>query len=79
MAHSIEFNRIQVNHLSTLLLTILLLPISVHTAEKYGTHPNITIVASDVHYWANKLPKKPVLATLSDEAFCTFRCISLHS
>jgi hypothetical protein len=68
--------RIQVNHLSTSLLTLLLLPTFVRTAEKYGGYPNITIVASDVHYWAKPLPKEKILSTLSDPKFCTFSVMS---
>jgi retinol dehydrogenase-12 len=57
---------VQVNHLSTALLTVLLLPMIIRTGDLYGKYPNITIVGSDVTYWAKPLPKANILKTLSD-------------
>jgi hypothetical protein len=71
-------SRIQVNHLSAMLLTVLLLPCLLRAASS-GTSPNprVVIVSSDVHYWA-KLSKEEVesekiLQKLSDKDHCTFR------
>jgi len=71
-------SRIQVNHLSAMLLTVLLLPCLLRAAES-GTSPNprVVIVSSDIHYQA-KLSKEEVesekiLQKLSDKDHCTFR------
>ncbi|KAF8903482.1 short-chain dehydrogenase [Gymnopilus junonius] len=42
----------QVNHLSTSLLALLLLPRMIQTAVEHHTRPRLVIVSSDVHYWA---------------------------
>jgi len=47
---------LQVNHLGTALLSLLLLPRLVDTGRKFGSTSRLVIVASDVHYWA-ALPK----------------------
>jgi retinol dehydrogenase-12 len=67
---------IQVNHFSTMLLTVLLLPCLLKAASS-GTSPNprVVIVLSDVHYWA-KLSKEEVesekiLQKLRDKNYCT--------
>jgi len=72
---------IQVNHLSAMLLTVLLLPCLLRAASS-GTSPNprVVIVSSDVHYWA-KLSKEEVesekiLQKLSDKDHCTFRVMT---
>jgi NAD(P)-dependent dehydrogenase (short-subunit alcohol dehydrogenase family) len=43
---------ITVNVVSTFLLALLLLPQLKGTANKYNTRPNLTIVSSEVHFWA---------------------------
>ncbi|KIJ13031.1 hypothetical protein PAXINDRAFT_170916 [Paxillus involutus ATCC 200175] len=43
---------IQVNHLSTALLSLLLLPHMISTGKKFGTTSRLVVVSSDVHYWA---------------------------
>lgn len=43
--------RLQVNHLGTALLALLLLPVLAATPS----HPRITIVSSEVHYWLKRL------------------------
>ncbi|KAI9465854.1 hypothetical protein BJY52DRAFT_1112976 [Lactarius psammicola] len=67
---------IQVNHLSAMLLTTLLLPCLLKAAVS-GSSPNprIVIVSSDVHYWAN-LSKEMAesdnaLQKLSNKDYCT--------
>jgi len=47
---------VQVNHLGTALLSLLLLPRLVDTGRKFGSTSRLVMVASDVHYWA-VLPK----------------------
>jgi hypothetical protein len=44
----------------------------VGTANKYGSHPSITIVASEAHYWAKPLPTEKILDTLSDPTLWNF-------
>lgn len=43
---------ITVNVVSTILLTLLLLPKLQETATRYNTRPTLTLVDSEVHYWA---------------------------
>jgi NAD(P)-dependent dehydrogenase (short-subunit alcohol dehydrogenase family) len=43
---------ITVNVVSTYLLALSLLPKLKETAAKYNKRPNLTVTASDVHYWA---------------------------
>ena len=43
---------LQVNHLGTALLSLLLLPRLVNTGEKFGSTSRLVIVSSGVHYWA---------------------------
>jgi len=72
---------IQVNHLSTMLLTVLFLPCLLKAASSGASpNPRIVIVSSDVHYWA-KLSKEEVeseniLQKLSDKSYCTPRGMS---
>ncbi|KAF6753096.1 hypothetical protein DFP72DRAFT_436199 [Ephemerocybe angulata] len=40
---------LQVNHISLSLLSILLLPKMISTAERFNTHPRLLLVGSDVH------------------------------
>jgi hypothetical protein len=68
--------RIQVNHLSAMLLTVLLLP-CLFKAVSSGTSPNprIVIVGSDVHYWTKfsetEVESDNILQKLSDKNYCT--------
>ena len=68
--------RIQVNHLSAMLLTILLLP-CLFRAVSSGTSPNprVVIVSSDVHYWTKfsetEVGSDNILQKLSDKNYCT--------
>ena len=43
---------LQVNHLGTALLSLLLLPHLVDTGKKFGSTSRLVIVSSVVHYWA---------------------------
>ncbi|KAI0267298.1 short-chain dehydrogenase [Gloeopeniophorella convolvens] len=67
---------LQVNHLSTMLLTILLLPCLLRAASS-GSSPNprVVIVASEAHFWASvsreELESEKILDKLNDEARCT--------
>ncbi|KAH9965253.1 hypothetical protein BC827DRAFT_1265279 [Russula dissimulans] len=73
--------QIQVNHLSAVLLTVLLLPCLLRAASSgISTNPRVVIVSSELHYWAN-LRKKAVesdniLRKLNDKAHCTFRVMA---
>ena len=64
------------NHLSAMLLTILLLP-CLFKAVSSGTSPNprVVIVASDIHYWAKiskaEVESDKILSKLSDKNYCT--------
>jgi hypothetical protein len=70
--------RVQVNHLSAVMLTILLLPCLFQAASS-GTSPNprVVIVASDVHYWTKfsktEVESEKILRKLSDKDHCTSR------
>ena len=67
---------VQVNHLSAVLLTILLLPCLLRAASS-GTSPNprVVIVSSDVHYWTKfskiEVESDKILQKLSDKDHCT--------
>ena len=52
-----EENTIKTNVISTFLLAFLLLPKMKQTASDYNTRPTLTIVSSEVHFWA-KFPEK---------------------
>lgn len=65
-------NSLQVNHLSTSLLALRLLPLMHTTARVHGTQPRITVVSSDLHLFArvsNSLLRAPagILRTLSSQ------------
>ena len=68
--------RIQVNHLSAMLLTILLLP-CLFKAVSSGTSPNprVVIVGSDVHYWTKfsetEVGSDNIIQKLGDKDYCT--------
>jgi len=67
--------RLQVNHLAPSLLTILLLPKIISTAENFNTQPCIVVVSSGIHL-LSKLDKDLVdgphpLKTLGGKEYCT--------
>ncbi|KAJ3556542.1 hypothetical protein NM688_g1967 [Phlebia brevispora] len=66
---------LQVNHLSTALLSILLLPNIARTARANGTLSRLVIVASETHFWSKfddeLLDAPSLLRTLSDKEYCT--------
>jgi len=70
--------RIQVNHLSAMLSTILLLPCLLKAASS-GTSPNprVVIVTSDTHYLSKlseeELESDNILKKLSDKGHCVPR------
>ncbi|KAJ7799135.1 hypothetical protein B0H14DRAFT_2388227 [Mycena olivaceomarginata] len=65
---------LQVNHLSTSLLALLLLPAMIKTAHQYSTTPRLVVVSSGAHYWLNinkNLYEDPeVLKTLGSAEYC---------
>jgi len=70
--------RIQVNHLSAMLLTILLLPCLLKAVSS-GTSPNprVIIVSSDAHHWAKfsetEVESDKILQKLNDKNHRTSR------
>ncbi|KAJ6584790.1 hypothetical protein B0H19DRAFT_926764 [Mycena capillaripes] len=66
---------LQVNCLSMPLLSMLLLPHMVRTAQEYSTVPRIVVVASEVHFWASiekrVLDSPNILTTLGSAEYCT--------
>ncbi|KAF7796917.1 hypothetical protein EIP86_008102 [Pleurotus ostreatoroseus] len=66
---------LQVNHLSTALLSLLLMPNLIHTAQANGTISRMVIVSSDMHYWIKLeeelLDSPSLLQKLSEKAYCT--------
>ena len=71
VAHPIS---IQVNHLSTALLTLLLTPALTRGAEAHSSLSRIVIVASSVHFWTKygyEYAERGILETLNDKTFCT--------
>ncbi|EIW80560.1 short-chain dehydrogenase [Coniophora puteana RWD-64-598 SS2] len=68
-------NCTQVNHLSTSLLPLLLLPRMVEAGKKRGRAARLVITASDVHYWASLSPsvqESPTpLKLFGSKEYCT--------
>jgi len=66
---------LQVNHLSTALMSILLFPHLLRTAKDASTAPRLVIVSSEVHYLVNiskELQDCPnILEKLNDKELCT--------
>ncbi|KAJ7453066.1 hypothetical protein B0H11DRAFT_1927217 [Mycena galericulata] len=66
---------LQVNHLSTSLLALLLLPSMVNTAVRYGTLPRLVVVSSGPHHWPTidkSLRENPeIIKTMGDAEYCT--------
>ncbi|TFK96207.1 hypothetical protein BDV98DRAFT_536903 [Pterulicium gracile] len=68
---------LHVNHLSTALISLLLLPKMEATAKLRGSgsKPRLVIVSSEVHHWyqfdAKALAKKDLLKYLGSEEYCT--------
>jgi len=73
--------RVQVNHLSAVLLTILLLP-CLFNAVSSGISPNprVVIVSSEAHYWAKiseaEVESDKILQKLSDRSYCTSQWVT---
>jgi retinol dehydrogenase-12 len=71
---SSRHSSIQVNHLSTALVSLLLLPLMNKTARTHNTHPRLVIVSSGVHYWTEVEPAvratPSILETISSKAYC---------
>lgn len=68
------FHSLQINNLSTSLLSLLLAPRLIETAAKFNVVPRLVLVSSEVHYWSEVpkaiLDKPSMLEALSDEAYC---------
>ncbi|KAJ7590397.1 hypothetical protein C8J56DRAFT_1140345 [Mycena floridula] len=68
-------NTIQINNLSTSLLSILLLPHMQKTAQDHNVTTNLVIVASEIHYFVDiedKVRDSPrILEKLSQKEYCT--------
>jgi len=66
---------VQVNHLSTSLLTLLLVPTMARTARETSTSTRVVIVASVVHFWAivpKEVMDKPYLLDyVNSKEYCT--------
>ncbi|VEU22160.1 DEKNAAC103192 [Brettanomyces naardenensis] len=64
---------ITVNVVSTLLLSLLVLPVLKKTAREFGVHPTLTITSSGTHGWttlpAKSAPEGQIFTTISDERF----------
>ncbi|PSS17125.1 hypothetical protein PHLCEN_2v3230 [Hermanssonia centrifuga] len=71
------FLSLQVNHLSTALLALLLVPALARTAKANATHSRLVVVASDTHFWTKfgeelKPENAPgILEKLNERAYCT--------
>ncbi|KZV80750.1 NAD(P)-binding protein [Exidia glandulosa HHB12029] len=73
-AHGWE-STLQVNHISTALLCILLVPLLNKTAQAFLVVPRIVIISSEMHFFAtveDKVRAQPrLLETLSSQEYCT--------
>jgi retinol dehydrogenase-12 len=80
---------IQVNHLSTALLSLRLLPLMQRTAERFDCHPRLVVVSSDMHFLVNigaeVMGSPRILEKLSRREFCkpswarTFHCTYINN
>jgi len=70
---------IQVNHLSTALVSFLLLPHLLRTAKAASTTPRLVIVSSDAHYLAQISKREQdspkILEKLNGREYCTPSCV----
>jgi len=66
---------LQVNHIGTSLLSLLLLPHLLKTAKQASTTPRLVVVSSELHYWATISKKEQespkILEQLNNEEYCT--------
>ncbi|GJE92164.1 short chain dehydrogenase [Phanerochaete sordida] len=67
---------LQVNYLSTALLSFLLLPNLVRAAKEHGSHSRLVLVTSELHHMTDipaslRAAPRGILRTLSDPAYCT--------
>ncbi|KAH9969289.1 hypothetical protein BGW80DRAFT_1177028 [Lactifluus volemus] len=72
---------IQVNHLSSVLLTVLLLPCLLKAASSgLSPNPRVVVLSSDVHYAAKlseeEVESAKILEKLSDKDYCTYSVMS---
>ena len=69
-------NRLQINHLGTALLAILMLPY-LSAAPSNPPFPRLTIVSSETHYWTQLVPEEleapSIMKKLNDKSYCTAR------
>jgi len=69
------FDSLQVNYLSLVMLTFLLLPIMVKTAEKAKHKPRIVIVSSSMHEQTtldeSVIEAESILLQMSDAKYCS--------
>jgi hypothetical protein len=70
-----KFYSLQVNDLSTPLVSFLLLPAMIKTAQQHATLPRIVVVSSEVHYWVEiekRVYENPdIIKTLGSSEYCT--------
>ena len=68
-------NSLQVNHLATALLSLLLLPNLVRAGKTNGTMSRLVVTSSDTHYWTKLdeevLRADDILQKLNDKKYCT--------
>ena len=72
---------LQVNHLSTALVSFLLLPNMIKAAEKRKSKSRLVIVSSAVHHWAHleKITSSPdLLQAMNDKTYCTLEAGMAH-
>ncbi|KAK2467571.1 hypothetical protein APHAL10511_000426 [Amanita phalloides] len=66
---------LQVNHLSTALLALLLLPRMIETARRHSVTPRLAIISSDMHYWTTfdqqVRDNEEPLKLLGSKEYCT--------
>lgn len=69
-----SFISLQVNHLSTALVSFLLLPNMVKAAELHQSKSRLVIVCSETHFWVNLsdvISAPNLLQTMNDKQYCT--------
>ena len=70
---------LQVNHLSTALLAILLTPNLMRAYDEHGWQPRLVLTASSMHYWATftgpEFVDRGILAALNKPQYGTLESI----
>ena len=73
---------LQINHIATSLLALLLLPALIRTGKENSTNSRLVVVSSDTHMWTKLdeelLDSPNIIKKLSDEEYCREPTVMLN-